>query len=183
MNDLIDLTSKRAVEARLAHKIGPSKAKLMLLTGWLILATALVLIIFGFGMIGGPLGSVGLILIMPAIWYKKHLSVLPVSGGDLAGTLSQDVLARLKPAVELSPLQLWKAISSHWQAGFITNRLLLSSPAIEQQLSTYPADLHLVFAKAGQLALQRYYLPLNQLQPCSSSSNLNPRTSNQSPTG
>lgn len=152
MNDMIDLKSRRAAEARLAHRMGPAGAKFMLLVGFLLLVTGLILMFFGGGIIGGLLGSVGLLLLMPSVWYQKHLSVLPVSGQDLTGILSGDVLARLKPGVELNPQVLWRTISDDWQAGFIANRLLIGGDLIEQQLSNNPADLHLVFAKAQQLS-------------------------------
>lgn len=152
MNDMINLESRRAAEARLAHRFGPSVVKLMLVLGALLLGTGVVVLIIGGGVIGGFAASFGLLLLMPAVWHRRYLSVLPTSGQDLAGQLSSDVLARLKPGLELQPQALWQALSDHWQAGFFANRLLISSKTIEQQLSSNPADLHLVFAKAQQLA-------------------------------
>ena len=150
MSELIDLRGARARRARLSKTIGKTGYQLLLAGGSVLAAGAvaagvLVGVRFELG-----LAALALVCYLPAIWWKRYLSVLPPSGDGLVGRLSVDVLARLKPGMQQDPQAVWTALQDHWQALFFTNHLLLNSETIEAQLSSQPADLE----PALQLAVQ-----------------------------
>jgi ATP-dependent Clp protease ATP-binding subunit ClpC len=96
----------------------------------------------------GPL----LAIAMMAIWWRDDLHNLPVSGSSLSGRLTGDVLTRLKPNTELTPLLVWDALQTHWQSRFIMNRFLIPESVIEQHLSADNLDMSAVWANAITLA-------------------------------
>lgn len=153
MTPLIDLAAPRAREARLAKTVGR--------TGYLTLISAAA----AFFMLGGALAIVEsssrwaillaspmLLCLLPAIWWKRQLSVLPPSGSDITGRLSGEVLQRLAPGTALQPQTVWAALQDHWQSRFFTNHLLLTSELIQSQLTTDEATLQQALAMAEQLA-------------------------------
>jgi ATP-dependent Clp protease ATP-binding subunit ClpC len=148
----IDLSSRRAKEARLGKTIG--KTGFYLMRGGAILA--LIGVICFVYLKGWRYaywaGSLGLVLHLPSIWWKRQLSILPPSGDSLTDRLSADVLVRLKPGMAMNPQTVWAAISDHWQAVFFTNHLLLNSDTVKAQLTNDEALLDQAFQLSAKLA-------------------------------
>ncbi|MFI5270496.1 MAG: AAA family ATPase [Candidatus Saccharimonadales bacterium] len=153
MNEVIDLSSNRAKEARFGKAIGKDGYLIFLGLSILSAVSGVVLLIIGTNHIFiGLFGSISALCIMPALWWKERLSVLPPESNDIAGRLSADVYTRLVPGMALNPQTVWAALYNHWQAYFFTNHLLLSGAQIQLQLTTNPADLEHALQVAGQLA-------------------------------
>ena len=152
MSALIDLGSRRAREARLGKSIGKKGFELLRVCAGLLFACALVLVIQQEWRYALWATSAALLFHMPAIWWKRQLSVLPPAGADLTGRLSVDVLTRLKPGMTLNPQTVWEAISDHWQAIFFMNHLLINSELIKSQLDTDESTLQQALTIAGQIA-------------------------------
>lgn len=149
---LVDLNSPRVKEARLAKKIGPFGFRLLLVSS---LGTGLIAAALAFTAdfsYACYTASLALLLGIPAIWWKRQLSILPATSNDLAGCLSPDVLVRLKPGLELTPKTLWVSLQDHWQAIFFSNHLLLAPQLIENQMSNDTNTAQQAFAYAVQLA-------------------------------
>lgn len=150
MSDLINLKTPRAGQARLSQVISQTGYRI-LLAGAVVAAVAAVAL----GYIAGLryallLATPALICYLPAVWWKRQLSILPPTNNDWSGRLSVDVLARLKPGLEQQPQAVWAALSGHWQAIFFLNHLLITKEVVIGQLGTDPAE----FGKAMQLATQ-----------------------------
>ncbi|HYH36343.1 MAG TPA: hypothetical protein VD706_02475, partial [Candidatus Saccharimonadales bacterium] len=152
MNGLIDLDSPRAQEARLYRKIGDTGYKALLVVGSVALIAAVAAAFSLDRRYAVLMLSPMLACYLPAIWWKRHLSVLPPSGNDLAGTLSVDALSRLQPGMPMHPQAMWTAIQGDWQAGFFTTHLLISSETVAQNMSTDPAELQYALQLAGDMA-------------------------------
>jgi ATP-dependent Clp protease ATP-binding subunit ClpC len=153
MSGVIDLSSNRAKEARFGKTIGRDGYLIFLGLSILSATSAVVLLIIGTNHIFiGLFGSISALCIMPALWWKERLSILPPESNDIAGRLSADVYTRLSPRMTLNPQTMWAALYNHWQAYFFTNHLLLSGAQIQLQLTTNPADLEHALQVAGQLA-------------------------------
>ncbi|HEY5442569.1 MAG TPA: AAA family ATPase [Candidatus Saccharimonadales bacterium] len=154
MNELINLSSERTKQARLARKFSRQSYRIVL-AGSGILAALALLMGFMFGWRYALLLAAPTILCyMPAAWWKRQLSVLPPSGNDLNGRLAGDVLALLKPDMPQQPQSLWQALSHHWQTNFLLSHLLLDRDTITQHLSTDPTALGQALQIATQLADQ-----------------------------
>jgi ATP-dependent Clp protease ATP-binding subunit ClpC len=152
MNELIQLNGPRAQQARLARRIGRS-AYVMLVGAATIFAIAGLALGFADSWRWTPiLASPAILCLLPAIWWKQGLSVLPPTGSDITGQLSGDVLARLKPGMSQDPRSVWAALAGHWQAIFFMNHLLLPSELVAESLSAEPADLAAALQLAAQLA-------------------------------
>lgn len=152
MSELIELQSARAQQARFSLIFGKRGYTLLIACGSLALATAII-----FAMTGGKryalwLTSLALLFVLPAIWWKRQLSVLPPSGPDPAGRLSVDVLARLNPKVPQQPQSIWEALSSHWQANFFLGHLLVDRDLVGSHLGNSPAELSQALGYAARLA-------------------------------
>jgi ATP-dependent Clp protease ATP-binding subunit ClpC len=80
------------------------------------------------------------LLVLPTIWWKNYLSVVPVTGQDLNSRLSKDVLSLLDPKQPLSSKSLWDQLKSDWQAEFICHHLLLTNSLIDSEVSLEGAD-------------------------------------------
>lgn len=154
MSDLINLKSQRAVNARFGKFIGKTGYRGLLTVGTIASIFAIALGITTDSRYALLLASPALLCFLPAIWWKRQLSVLPAEGNDLAGLLSFDVLARLKPGMTLSPQAMWNALSDHWQAIFILNHLLLGKDTIGTLLSTDPAEAEKALKIAKDLAVK-----------------------------
>ena len=142
----------RAREARFGKSIGRS--------GFFILASITVLAALGaaalffvhephFGLL---LAALALVCYMPAIWWKRYLSVIPVQGNDLNGRLTADVLTRVKPGLEQQPQTIWQALADHWQVRFFSNHLLLTTDSITPHLGTTAAELEQALNTAVKFA-------------------------------
>lgn len=154
MNPLLDLSATRAREARMATRIGKLGFQLLVILGSLSAASAvLVWVVLGEKYALSLLG-VGILLYLPALWWKRYLSVLPPSGPNLIDRLSADTLTRLKPGTQLQPQSVWDALSTHWQAIFFMNHLLLPRDFIREQLTTDEATLQQAFGVAQNIADQ-----------------------------
>ncbi|MGC1176520.1 MAG: AAA family ATPase [Candidatus Saccharimonadales bacterium] len=154
MSALIDTSTRRAKDARLGKAIGKTGYQLLLLGGGICLAVAVTLGIIVKIHYGFLLLAPALLCLLSAIWWKRQLSTVPPSGSDLNGRLSVDVLARLKPGFQAQPQAVWTALSTHWQAVFFTNHLLLPEDMITQQLGTDEATLQQALAVATKIADQ-----------------------------
>lgn len=151
MTDL-NLSARRPKEARLGKAIGKSGLYLLISAASLCLVVTVGLLINGDTNFACWAAALGLAFHIPAIWWKRQLSVLPPAGPSLDGKLSVDVLTRLKPDMPLSPQSVWEAISGHWQAIFFMNHLLIGPDTIKSMLGTDTAKLDQAFEIAGQLA-------------------------------
>lgn len=148
MTELLNLGTARARDARLGKRIGQGGYTMLLGSAG------------AFGLLGVALGASSgwhwalllaapaILCLLPAIWYKQYLSVLPPDGNDLTGRLAGDVLGCLWPAISQDARSLWKALAGHWQAIFFMNHLLLPQELIAESLSNDPA----AFAQALQQA-------------------------------
>lgn len=152
MSPLIDLSARRPKEARLGKAIGKVGFQLMLVITLAAFAAAGALVITDEVKLAYFVTALGLLFMMPAIWWKHHLSVLPPNGPELADQLSVDVLMRLKPGMAMNPRAMWAALGDHWQAIFFINHLLLSKELVASQLSQNEADLQQALNIAGGLA-------------------------------
>jgi ATP-dependent Clp protease ATP-binding subunit ClpC len=154
MNGPIDLNHQRAQQARLSRAISKQTYRLLLAGGG---AAAIAAIVLGF--LSGPrygllLASPALLCYLPAVWWKRQLSVLPPEGTGLAGRLSGDVLARLKPDMAQNSQTIWQALNDDWQARFFTNHLLLTDDVVAANLSAEPGELSVALQLATDLADQ-----------------------------
>jgi ATP-dependent Clp protease ATP-binding subunit ClpC len=153
MNPIINLSAPRAREAHLGKEIGRNGfLGLVLIGSGFAVAAIAVSIVKGPHILIGFLASGALACYLPAVWWKRQLSVLPATGTALADRLSVDVLVRLKAGMELQPKSVWTALKSDWQALFFTHHLLLTDELVEEQLSTDPAVLQQALAVASNLA-------------------------------
>jgi len=134
----IDLSSMRARQARLGKTIGKKGYILLLVLSDASVVLAILSAIEIKSIIGYLLLSLATIFLLPAIWWKKHLSQLTPSGNSLGDRISGDLLARLDPKKELTALSLWDSVSGHWQTNFITHHLLMPSDQIRQCISDSP---------------------------------------------
>ncbi len=154
MSDLIDLKSQRAAEARLGKKIGKTGYNVLLALGGTFTLGAVVLGFVNEINFGVMLMTPALLCFLPAIWWKRQLSILPPKGNDLAGLLSVDVLNRLAPGMALNPQTMWAAVSDHWQATFFINHLLLGKDMVGTTLSTDPVELEKALKIAHELTVK-----------------------------
>lgn len=146
---LINARSARAVQARLSGKLNKTGYQALVIIAVLAALTGLAIVIFS-SHIGWSLIGIGILLYVPAAWWRRQLSLLPAGGPQLNDRLSKDVLARIKPNTPQNPQAVWEALNGHWQASFFGNHLLLSKDSIAAGLSTDPAEL----ARAMQIATQ-----------------------------
>jgi ATP-dependent Clp protease ATP-binding subunit ClpC len=152
MNSQIDLASKRAREARLGKRIGRLGFNILWSGAAGAVIGALCCIYLKDWRYAYWLAGLALLLLLPAVWWKRQLSILPPGGNDLSGRLSADVLTRLKPGMPLNPQSVWAALSDHWQAAFFVNHLLLTPDLIKAQLNEDEATLNQALQIAVQLA-------------------------------
>lgn len=154
MSDLINLKSQRAAKARLGKRIGKVGYQSLLALGGVFTAGVIVLAVTNSSSLAMLVAAPALLCFLPAIWWKRELSVLPPRGTDLAGLLSVDVLCRLKPGMTLNPQTVWEALSDHWQAVFFSNHLLLGKDMLGSALTTDSAELERALKVAQELAVK-----------------------------
>jgi len=149
--DALNLASPRARHARLGKKIGHGGYYILLaVTICCILAgagLAVLKIHYGYSLIG-----VGLLILMPALWWRYYLRDVPPTDNTLMGRLSNDCLIRLQPSVSYSPSTLWEAIRTDMQTLYMTNHLLLSTDGMQGCFSEDPDALALILAAATHIA-------------------------------
>lgn len=154
MNPLLDLSAPRAREARLATRIGKLGFQILLISGSLAAGSAVLVWVVLNERYALSLAGLAIVLYLPALWWKRYLSVLPPSGPNLIDRLSADTLTRFKPNTQLQPQSAWDALSTHWQAIFFMNHLLLPRDFIREQLTTDEATLQQAFGVAQNIADQ-----------------------------
>ncbi len=152
MDGKVDLNSLRARKARLAKALSPIGSKFLIGLIIVLILIGLTLIYIGPARAGLLVTALGLFCLMFAAWYLQNLKPLPPESEALTGQLDREVLARLKKDQVLTPKSVWQAMGGHWQAAFITNRLLLLLETVESTLSDNEADVTAVWSKAGELA-------------------------------
>ena len=153
MNSGLNLNTRRAREARAGKRVGATGHTLLLVIAGALGGMAVCGLIIGWPFAPSFLG-LALAALLPAIWYKRELAIVPATGTDLDGRLSVDVLARLKPGQELTPQSLWQALNNHWQANFFSNHLLVDKETISSMLSNQQGDAAKVLQTATQIADQ-----------------------------
>lgn len=153
MSPIIDCADIRFLQAHLGKKIGKT-GFIALLSLSAILAGGSVSMFFvtHAHIAAGLLSGISLLFFIPAIWYKKQLSVLPPTDNSPGGRLSVDVLIRIPPSTVLSPQSLYDLLSDHWQSYFFSNHLLFSKEQIKSCLSADEKDLKQALDLAFNLA-------------------------------
>lgn len=149
--ETLDLTTRRAAEARLGKTISKTGYICLVVLAVCAVAGGAALVHTGHGY-GYSVVGVGLLLSMMAIWWRTYLSHTPVRPGKLADRLSHDCLVLLKPRTPYTPRSLWEAVQSDPQTLFITNHLLLPAATIGPLLSDDPVHLEHVFTVATDIA-------------------------------
>ncbi len=130
MVGLLDLASDRAYTARLAKRLSRQSYLASLSLGFIALAGAVIVAVNGHTRYSFFFISLALLFLVPAIWWKRYLNVLPIKGNGLTERLSAEVLANIDPKKELTPQVLWASLEKSWQTGFIYHHLLLSSEVV-----------------------------------------------------
>lgn len=148
----LNLQHIRAQKARLGSKIGGVGYRILVLLTGLFALAAITGFIVGHASLALVCAALASMTFAPAVWWKYDLQKVPLEGNTLIGRLDSDALSRFKPDSELTPLKIWDALHTHWQARFVTNRLLLGTVLIEQHLSDDPLDSAAVWNNAMQLA-------------------------------
>lgn len=153
MSQSINPSSQRAKEARFGRVIGKTGYTICVSVTVASAGVSLFGLITGFPFALTFLG-LSLLALLPALWWKRRLSVLPPKGETLDDRLSYDVLIRLSSHQEMQPQAIWTALQDHWQAQFFSNHLLIGMDAVANCLSTEPADLPAALDVATQIADQ-----------------------------
>lgn len=149
---LIDLSAIRARKARLAHVITENGYRL-LMAATAVFALVCIAMLYKHIAHAYLFGSIALCFYAIAVWYKRELSVLPVSGGTLTDKLSGDILGVLDPKQALTPRSVWHVLMKHWEINFLLNHLLMPGREIESILSNEPQDMEVIWHEATGLAL------------------------------
>src|SRR5665213_3358203 len=108
----LNLKAIRPREARLERIIGKTGYQLLLVILILCGLGAVWLIATNHSRYAYLLATLAIICYMPAMWWHRQLSTLPVKGEGLEGRLSAAVLSRLKPGIALNPSTLWHALKN-----------------------------------------------------------------------
>lgn len=154
MDQVINLRSARAAQARLGKTLSETAYKAMLAVAGLFAACGLAVLIAAGQHLGYILLALAILCYMPAVWWRRQLSVLPPSGHDLTGRLSGGTLALLKRGTPAESKAVWQDLSGHWQANFMCNHLLLDKRMAADALGTDPAEFNRALQIAVQLADQ-----------------------------
>ncbi len=131
MESMIDLNSKRAYEARIAKAIGKTGFRVLSFLGLVNVLAIVGLIATNHINYALILVSLAMLFIIPALWWDKYLSKLPVKGRGLNDRLSPEILANLNPKLSVTCDNLWQSLQDNWQSFFVINHLLLTSAQIE----------------------------------------------------
>lgn len=148
----IDLASERADKARLARRIGINGYHGMVVAFAVCAVAGIILFVLGFGRYAYFVWAAALACLIPAVWYKKELSVLEPDGPTLTDRLSGDILALLPRQGKLTPQIVWHALQNHWQLVFFTNHLLLDHDLMEHLLSEQPDGMTAAWSMADAIA-------------------------------
>ncbi len=136
MNELINLNSKRAFEARLTNKFNKSVFQILLIIFGLLTVIGILLILTSKKHLAIIIFSPDTLILTLILWWHNYLSVIPANSDSLDGRLSKDVLARLEPNSKLTPQVLWFSLKSNWQSNFIVNHLMLTEDLVSQLITS-----------------------------------------------
>jgi len=150
--EVLSLGSLRAQKARWAARMGHSGYEALVVLALIFVLLVPLMFYAGLPRLSWLALAAALACFMPAAWYKYDLSRLPPEGQSLAGMVSADVLARLKPGAEVSPQSLWNDLRGHWQVIFMLNRLYIDGTLLGTLLSADPARMGQVWQKSRELA-------------------------------
>jgi len=149
--DSLDLQHVRARHARLGKKIGQGGFYLLcILAAICVLGGAAMVYVhihYGYSVVGS-----GLLVLMPALWWRFYLRDVPPTDATFMGRISSHCLTLLKPDMKYSPASLWEAIRSDSQASFITQHLLLQSGSMQGCFSEDPVALASILTDAVRIA-------------------------------
>jgi ATP-dependent Clp protease ATP-binding subunit ClpC len=149
--DALNLSHPRARHARLGKKIGQGGfyAFIFIAGACVVIGAVLVTlnVHYGYSLVG-----IGLLIIMPALWWRYYLRSVPPTDNTLMGRLSSDCLAVLQPGTQYSPYSLWDTLRSNTQVLFITNHLLLQADGLKGALSEEASALTPILDNAVKLA-------------------------------
>jgi ATP-dependent Clp protease ATP-binding subunit ClpC len=148
----INPSSQRAKLARLSRFINTAAYRILVAVSWTLLVAAIAVAIIKSLGFGCWLAALALAILIPAIWWKRHLSSLAPFGNTINDRLSGELLATIKPGAPLHPQALWGAINDHWQVRFMLNHLLLTKDIVAGFLSTNDADTDSALQYAQTLA-------------------------------
>lgn len=148
----LNLSSRRAAEARAGRLLNRLAYRILLAVAILALISGLVVVIFQHLRYGYLLIDLAVVCYIPAVWWRRRLSPLPADGPSLDQRLSGDVLSRLRTAQADNPAAVWQAISNHWQTWFFLNHLMLSADTVKPLISNDPDALDRALQTAAGLA-------------------------------
>ncbi len=154
MSVIIDVNTSRANQARVSKHFSQTEYRALQAAAVLLTITAIFVGLVskvGYGLV---ILSPAILCYLPAVWWKRQLSVLPPTSNDLNGRLSVDVLSRITAKTPQQPQGIWQAISGHWQTHFLLQHLLLLDEMVTEQLSTNEAELDQALQLASKLADQ-----------------------------
>jgi ATP-dependent Clp protease ATP-binding subunit ClpC len=134
MVEEVKLDSLRAYEARLGKKIGKKGFQGLVCLAVVFAVLAIILTWLEGLRYGLILISPTLLFLVPALWWQRHLSVLPPKGNNLNDRLSKDVLANLNPKDKVNVKTMWAAVSDSWQSKFLMHHLLILPDTVNEQL-------------------------------------------------
>ncbi|HSX07164.1 MAG TPA: AAA family ATPase [Candidatus Saccharimonadia bacterium] len=147
----LDLSATRPKLVRLGRRIGKQGFAFLVLLSMICAASGAALCTtkhsYGYSLLG-----IGLLLAMPAAWWRFELSNIPVRAGAFTDRLTSTCLALLKPNVTYAPQNLWQALQKDWQARFITMHLLLPGDHMLDLFSTEATQLDAVLQEAVRIA-------------------------------
>jgi ATP-dependent Clp protease ATP-binding subunit ClpC len=147
----IDTTHVRARHARLGRRIGSGGHMALMSAGvaGILGGAALGLTTSHYGYV---LSGAGLLLVMPALWWKHELAHVPAHAGSFMDRVSYQCLQLLAPGTDYSPQKLWEAINGNWQVQYILHHLLLLQDELVGCFSNDPSQLHIVLDEAARVA-------------------------------
>jgi ATP-dependent Clp protease ATP-binding subunit ClpC len=142
MKEEINLKGLRARKARLAKKINPQGANLLLAIVFVLYVGAIVCFTFAdLGRIGYISTAVASFIAMLLLWHHYDLKdvapIFPTSRLD--DIMEPGLLASLKAPI--TPRSAWEAALKNPEARFITNHILLDGKSLSETLSTNEADM------------------------------------------
>jgi ATP-dependent Clp protease ATP-binding subunit ClpC len=152
--NILNLKSIRAKKAQLAIKLRGGRVQVLIVLIIVLIVTSVFLFLTSFSRIAYLTSAISLAIASFVIWYKQDLSILKPTTDSLDGQLTKEVLGILKDG-HINPQSIWISLSSDWQSRFFTNRFLLPSQLVEQNLSSESTDMSPVWDTAIQLAKNR----------------------------
>jgi len=152
----LDLASGRARRARYGRRLGAVGYGWLLALALICIIVAISLRLTGHGSHWLSLLGAGLLLYLPAAWWRYDLrDVQPGPSSTITDRLAGSVLRQLDRRTAYTPRSLWGAIQRDWQVQSLCHHLLLTPDMLMPILSDNPADLAIVWEAASQLSPDR----------------------------